>query len=124
MKLSKYTVWNFLPKNLFEQFRRIANFYFLCMTTISVSINFLPKNLFEQFRRIAIFYFLCMTTISRYKRQSHLVWFSVDEVRLSKTNKRKTDKVMRLVTTVTLQKVTTRHQRQNQKTYYETGTKT
>ncbi|KAM7389928.1 hypothetical protein PAMP_023872 [Pampus punctatissimus] len=26
---SKYTVWNFLPKNLFEQFRRIANFYFL-----------------------------------------------------------------------------------------------
>ncbi|RMC22033.1 hypothetical protein DUI87_02904 [Hirundo rustica rustica] len=26
---SKYTLWNFLPKNLFEQFRRIANFYFL-----------------------------------------------------------------------------------------------
>ncbi|KAL8188073.1 UNVERIFIED_CONTAM: putative phospholipid-transporting ATPase IF [Gekko kuhli] len=26
---SKYTVWNFVPKNLFEQFRRIANFYFL-----------------------------------------------------------------------------------------------
>nr|CAD7586265.1 unnamed protein product [Timema genevievae] len=35
----KYTVWNFLPKNLFEQFRRIANFYFLCMTTISLSID-------------------------------------------------------------------------------------
>lgn len=26
---SKYTIWNFLPKNLFEQFRRIANIYFL-----------------------------------------------------------------------------------------------
>nr|XP_015219696.1 PREDICTED: probable phospholipid-transporting ATPase IH isoform X4 [Lepisosteus oculatus] len=26
---SKYTFWNFVPKNLFEQFRRIANFYFL-----------------------------------------------------------------------------------------------
>ncbi|KAK1805864.1 hypothetical protein P4O66_012914, partial [Electrophorus voltai] len=26
---SKYTIWNFIPKNLFEQFRRIANFYFL-----------------------------------------------------------------------------------------------
>ncbi|KAM7407171.1 hypothetical protein PAMA_003076 [Pampus argenteus] len=26
---SKYTFWNFIPKNLFEQFRRIANFYFL-----------------------------------------------------------------------------------------------
>eukprot|EP00064_Thunnus_orientalis_P013277 superscaffoldBa00002134_g13314 len=26
---SNYTFWNFIPKNLFEQFRRIANFYFL-----------------------------------------------------------------------------------------------
>ncbi|XP_003485770.1 probable phospholipid-transporting ATPase IF isoform X1 [Bombus impatiens] len=34
----KYTIWNFLPKNLFEQFRRIANFYFLMMTIISVMI--------------------------------------------------------------------------------------
>ena len=34
---SKYTIWNFLPKNLFEQFRRIANFYFLCVAIIQVS---------------------------------------------------------------------------------------
>jgi len=34
---SKYTTWNFLPKNLFEQFRRIANFYFLCVAIIQVS---------------------------------------------------------------------------------------
>ncbi len=33
---SKYTLWNFLPKNLFEQFRRIANFYFLCAVIITV----------------------------------------------------------------------------------------
>uniref|UniRef100_A0A672T8F7 Phospholipid-transporting ATPase n=1 Tax=Sinocyclocheilus grahami TaxID=75366 RepID=A0A672T8F7_SINGR len=34
---SKYTVWNFLPKNLFEQFRRIANFYFLIIFLVQVS---------------------------------------------------------------------------------------
>lgn len=26
---AKYTWWNFIPKSIFEQFRRIANFYFL-----------------------------------------------------------------------------------------------
>ncbi|XP_076762998.1 phospholipid-transporting ATPase IF [Xylocopa sonorina] len=35
----KYTMWNFIPKNLFEQFRRIANFYFLIMTIISLLIK-------------------------------------------------------------------------------------
>lgn len=34
---SQYTVWNFLPKNLFEQFRRIANFYFLIIFLVQVS---------------------------------------------------------------------------------------
>lgn len=36
---SKYTIWNFLPKNLFEQFRRVANFYFLCMSVITLVID-------------------------------------------------------------------------------------
>ena len=36
---SKYTIWNFIPKNLFEQFSRIANFYFLCIAIIQVSIS-------------------------------------------------------------------------------------
>lgn len=31
---SKYTIFNFLPKNLFEQFRRIANIYFLINTIL------------------------------------------------------------------------------------------
>lgn len=32
----QYTLWNFLPKNLFEQFRRIANFYFLIIFLVQV----------------------------------------------------------------------------------------
>lgn len=33
----KYTLYNFLPKNLYEQFRRVANFYFLVNIIILVS---------------------------------------------------------------------------------------
>jgi hypothetical protein len=36
---SKYTILNFLPKNLFEQFRRVANFYFLINTIIIVKFE-------------------------------------------------------------------------------------
>lgn len=36
----QYTVWNFLPKNLFEQFRRIANFYFLIIFLVQVRTGF------------------------------------------------------------------------------------
>lgn len=39
---SKYTLVNFLPKNLFEQFRRMANFYFLITAIIQVIIPFSP----------------------------------------------------------------------------------
>ena len=37
----KYTWYNFLPKNLFEQFHRVANIWFL---TVSV-LQLLPLNL-------------------------------------------------------------------------------
>lgn len=33
---SKYTLVNFIPRNLFEQFRRLANFYFLVISFIQV----------------------------------------------------------------------------------------
>lgn len=35
--LFQYTIWNFVPKNLFEQFRRIANFYFLIIFLVQVT---------------------------------------------------------------------------------------
>lgn len=36
---SKYTAWNFIPKNLFEQFHRIANFYFLIVAFIELFVH-------------------------------------------------------------------------------------
>uniref|UniRef100_A0A182MFI1 Phospholipid-transporting ATPase n=1 Tax=Anopheles culicifacies TaxID=139723 RepID=A0A182MFI1_9DIPT len=39
IKSTKYTLLTFLPLNLFEQFRRIANLYFLFMTIISIVID-------------------------------------------------------------------------------------
>uniref|UniRef100_A0A673JEU5 Phospholipid-transporting ATPase n=1 Tax=Sinocyclocheilus rhinocerous TaxID=307959 RepID=A0A673JEU5_9TELE len=41
---SKYTIWNFIPKNLFEQFRRIANFYFLIIFLVQVSPDHTPTS--------------------------------------------------------------------------------
>ncbi|TNN27116.1 putative phospholipid-transporting ATPase IH [Liparis tanakae] len=41
---SKYTSWNFVPKNLFEQFRRIANFYFLLIFLVQGSWRRLKLN--------------------------------------------------------------------------------
>ncbi len=35
---SKYHIWSFLPANLFEQFRRLANFYFLCIAVLQVNV--------------------------------------------------------------------------------------
>lgn len=34
---TKYTAVNFIPKSLFEQFRRVANFYFLVVACVSFS---------------------------------------------------------------------------------------
>ena len=38
IKTTKYTVFSFLPKNLFEQFHRFANIYFLFI----VVLNWIP----------------------------------------------------------------------------------
>ena len=39
IKTSKYRLLTFLPLNLFEQFQRLANFYFLCLLILQVSAN-------------------------------------------------------------------------------------
>ncbi|GAM25814.1 hypothetical protein SAMD00019534_089890 [Acytostelium subglobosum LB1] len=36
IRTTKYTLITFIPKNLFEQFRRLSNFYFLCVLVIQL----------------------------------------------------------------------------------------
>ncbi|KAJ3117734.1 hypothetical protein HDU96_005864 [Phlyctochytrium bullatum] len=36
VRTSKYTVWTFVPKNLFEQFRSVANFYFTSLVILQL----------------------------------------------------------------------------------------
>eukprot|EP01116_Phalansterium_solitarium_P015183 TRINITY_DN3338_c0_g4_i1.p1 TRINITY_DN3338_c0_g4~~TRINITY_DN3338_c0_g4_i1.p1 ORF type:complete len:1533 (+),score=566.23 TRINITY_DN3338_c0_g4_i1:101-4699(+) len=43
-RTTKYTLWNFLPKNLFEQFRRASNIYFLAVVIITLVPQVSPLN--------------------------------------------------------------------------------
>jgi hypothetical protein len=36
IKRSKYSVLKFLPLNIFEQFQRLSNFYFLCLLVLQL----------------------------------------------------------------------------------------
>eukprot|EP00698_Gefionella_okellyi_P023878 TRINITY_DN827_c0_g1_i1.p1 TRINITY_DN827_c0_g1~~TRINITY_DN827_c0_g1_i1.p1 ORF type:complete len:1107 (-),score=195.10 TRINITY_DN827_c0_g1_i1:3170-6490(-) len=42
IRSTKYTILTFLPKNMFEQFRRIANFYFLAIVVLELIPGILP----------------------------------------------------------------------------------
>lgn len=42
LRTTKYTVLTFLPKNLFEQFKRLANFYFLVTALLQTFLPFSP----------------------------------------------------------------------------------
>ena len=36
IRSSRYTIWNFLPRQLFAQFSKLANFYFLCVSVMQM----------------------------------------------------------------------------------------
>ncbi|XP_067851314.1 phospholipid-transporting ATPase IF isoform X2 [Heptranchias perlo] len=59
---SKYTVWNFIPKNLFEQFRRIANFYFLVIFLVQLMID-TPTSPFTS--GLPLFFVIIVTAIKQ-----------------------------------------------------------
>ena len=38
IRTGRYTIFSFLPKNLFEQFHRVANVYFLVLLLLQVDV--------------------------------------------------------------------------------------
>lgn len=61
VRTTKYTVWSFLPKNLFEQLHRFANIYFIFIA----ALNFVPVvNAFQpEISLIPILFILLVTAI-------------------------------------------------------------
>ncbi|KAI8854149.1 hypothetical protein BC829DRAFT_218752 [Chytridium lagenaria] len=62
VRTSKYTILTFIPKNLFEQFRSVANFYF---TSLSSSKYFLLSVKFPSFSQLLPLYSLLLSLRSR-----------------------------------------------------------
>lgn len=52
IKTSKYNLLSFLPLNLFEQFRRLANAYFLFLLILQVRLSRLMSRLFGTLKRL------------------------------------------------------------------------
>jgi len=61
VRTSKYTLITFLPKNLFEQFRRVANIYFLALVILQLFSVFGAPN--AQIGMLPLLFILGMTAI-------------------------------------------------------------
>lgn len=61
IKTTKYSLWSFLPKNLFEQFHRFANIYFL----VIIILNLIPEiNAFGKYiAMVPLIFVLSVTAI-------------------------------------------------------------
>lgn len=62
-RTSKYTLLTFLPRNLFEQFRRLANFYFLITSLIQLFLPFSPVGPLTSFA--PLFFVVGVTSIKQ-----------------------------------------------------------
>ncbi|KAF1322884.1 Phospholipid-transporting atpase, partial [Globisporangium splendens] len=68
---SKYTTFNFLPKSLFEQFRRVANFYFLVISLLQLCTNLSPTNEYSTIGPLAIVLFAAVVNEGMEGRLRH-----------------------------------------------------
>ncbi len=66
LKTSKYTIATFLPVNLFEQFSRVANLYFLFMAALQLIPNLSPTSWFT-----TVFPLVFVLTINAIKEAYH-----------------------------------------------------
>ncbi|KZT06691.1 phospholipid-translocating P-type ATPase [Laetiporus sulphureus 93-53] len=61
VRTSKYTILTFVPKNLYEQFRRVANIYFLALVILQVFSIFGATT--PQLAALPLIFILCVTAI-------------------------------------------------------------
>ncbi|RDX49470.1 phospholipid-transporting ATPase 1 [Lentinus brumalis] len=61
VRTSKYTIITFIPKNLYEQFRRVANLYFLALVIVQVFPIFGAPS--PQTSALPLIFILCVTAI-------------------------------------------------------------
>lgn len=61
VRTTKYTLWSFLPKFLFEQFRRIANIFFLILIFLQMRVEFTAGNSIPQVAMLPLVFILAIT---------------------------------------------------------------
>lgn len=57
VRTSKYTIWTFVPKNLSEQFRRVANLYFLGLIVLQSECTFFCLSKYDSLLQLNTFFF-------------------------------------------------------------------
>ncbi|KAJ0408275.1 hypothetical protein P43SY_004433 [Pythium insidiosum] len=71
VRTSKYSLLNFIPKSLFEQFRRVANFYFLIISLLQLFTDLSPTNEYSTIGPLAIVLFATMVKEGMEDRARH-----------------------------------------------------
>lgn len=68
---TKYSIWNIVPKNLFEQFQRVANFWFLTVSIFQIlPMNLSPTNKWATITPLSVVLFItfCKDAYEDYRR--------------------------------------------------------
>ncbi|KAI1335276.1 phospholipid-translocating P-type ATPase [Xylariaceae sp. FL0016] len=60
IRSSRYSVWSFVPKQLYFQFSKLANFYFLCIGIMQQVPNLSPTGRYTTIAPLFVFVFLSM----------------------------------------------------------------
>ncbi|KAG7395204.1 hypothetical protein PHYBOEH_004111 [Phytophthora boehmeriae] len=71
VRSSKYTALNFLPKSLFEQFRRVANSYFLIISLLQLCTDLSPTNEYSTIGPLMLVLFATMVKEGLEDRARH-----------------------------------------------------